>query len=411
MSSRPHQASRRWTPFDGSIYRSDPHAELSKVGVIDVGSNSVRMVVFDGAARSPAYFYNEKVMCELGAGLSETGVLNPEGRRRALAAIARFVQMARAMEVPKLTAVKELAKQMGPQHNRLFLVGGSWRTLARIDMHRRGYPLHVLHEYRMDSTSVHETIDYLANEDHAELRVACGVSENRMALVPYAAEVLHRLLKEFKPADIAISSYGIREGMLYEVMPDDMRAADPLLAACRFVEEKDARVPGFGDRLYEFVTPLFADAEEDFQRIIRAACLLHDVSWRAHPDFRANLCFETATRSNLGGLKHWERVFLGVSLLHRYRNKREGSPYSDLFPLLSDTQIEQAEILGKAMRIGAMLWVKDNKKRAALNWNETTRELVLELSQKNADLFGEVCAARLGSLASTLNASSRLLLV
>ena len=113
-----------------------------------------------------------------------------------------------------------------------------------------------------------------------------------------------------------------------------------------------------------------------------------------HPDFRANLCFETATRSNLGGLKHWERVFLGVSLLHRYRNKRKGSPYSDLFPLLSDTQIEQAEILGKAMRIGAMLWVKDNKKRAALNWNETTRELVLELSQKNADLFGEVCPLR-----------------
>ena len=104
-------------------------------------------------------------------------------------------------------------------------------------------------------------------------------------------------------------------------------------------------------------------------------------------------------------------MFLGVSLVHRYRNKREGSSYSDLFPLLSDTQIEQAEILGKAMRIGAMLWVKDNKKRPALNWNETTRELVLELSQKNAHLFGEVCAARLGSLASTLNASSRLLLV
>jgi exopolyphosphatase/guanosine-5'-triphosphate,3'-diphosphate pyrophosphatase len=123
------------------------------------------------------------------------------------------------------------------------------------------------------------------------------------------------------------------------------------------------------------------------------------------------LGFETATRSNLGGLKHWERVFLGVSLLHRYRNKRTGSPYSKLFPLLDDTQMEQAEILGKAMRIGAMLWVKDNKKRAALNWNDTTRELVLELSQKNADLFGEVCAARLESLASALNANARLLLV
>jgi len=37
-------------------------------------------VVFDGAARSPAYFYNEKVMCGLGLGLAETGRLNPRGR-------------------------------------------------------------------------------------------------------------------------------------------------------------------------------------------------------------------------------------------------------------------------------------------------------------------------------------------
>jgi exopolyphosphatase/guanosine-5'-triphosphate,3'-diphosphate pyrophosphatase len=36
--------------------------------VIDIGSNSVRMVVFDGAARSPAYFFNEKILCGLGAG-------------------------------------------------------------------------------------------------------------------------------------------------------------------------------------------------------------------------------------------------------------------------------------------------------------------------------------------------------
>ena len=35
--------------------------ELARVGVVDVGSNSIRLVVFDGAARSPAYFYNEKV--------------------------------------------------------------------------------------------------------------------------------------------------------------------------------------------------------------------------------------------------------------------------------------------------------------------------------------------------------------
>ena len=54
-------------------------ARLKRIGVIDVGSNSVRLVVFDGMARSPAYFYNEKVLCGLGAGLAETGRLSPAG--------------------------------------------------------------------------------------------------------------------------------------------------------------------------------------------------------------------------------------------------------------------------------------------------------------------------------------------
>ena len=42
-------------------------------------------------------------------------------------------------------SMTKLAKDMGPQLNRLFLVGGSWRAFARIDMLRTGYPLHVMH--------------------------------------------------------------------------------------------------------------------------------------------------------------------------------------------------------------------------------------------------------------------------
>jgi exopolyphosphatase/guanosine-5'-triphosphate,3'-diphosphate pyrophosphatase len=66
-----------WGPFGKPLF-DDPSARaLSRVGVVDVGSNSVRMVVFDGAARSPAYFYNEKIMCGLGKGLAETGIAEP----------------------------------------------------------------------------------------------------------------------------------------------------------------------------------------------------------------------------------------------------------------------------------------------------------------------------------------------
>ena len=57
-------------PFGRSLFERASERALSRVGVVDVGSNSIHMVVFDGAARSPAYFYNEKVMAGLGQGLA-----------------------------------------------------------------------------------------------------------------------------------------------------------------------------------------------------------------------------------------------------------------------------------------------------------------------------------------------------
>ena len=138
--------------------------------------------------------------------------------------------------------------------------------------------------------------------------------------------------------------------------------------------------------------------------MIKAACHLHDVSWRAHPDYRAEICFDNATRANLGGLKHSERVFLGLSLMHRYRNKREGARFTDLFTLLSDGQTQQAEVLGKAMRLGAMMGIAGDIKRARRHWDENTRLLRLSLPPEAAPLYGEVAKARLSSLATSLKA-------
>ncbi|WP_298919804.1 Ppx/GppA family phosphatase [uncultured Roseobacter sp.] len=493
--------------FFGRPLFEDPSARaLSRVGVVDVGSNSVRLVVFDGAARSPAYFYNEKIMCALGAGLSDSGVLNPQGRVRALSALRRFQHLAQGMGLPELTVVAtaavrdasdgpafcdevkretglriwvidgeeearlsaqgvllgwpgsyglvcdiggssmELAEisdgrvgrrvtsslgplklreikggkkgrqvhiketmnrlhdAMGPQPDRLFLVGGSWRAIARIDMLRRGYPLHVLHEYRMTARSVSATVKYIQQSDIDELRGACGISAARMSLVPLAAEVLSRLVKIFKPKDIAISSYGIREGMLYEQMPQRLRDRDPLIESCRFAEAKDARMPGFGKSLYAFIHPIFKSAPPPRRRLIKAACLLHDVSWRAHPDYRAETCFDNATRANLGGLKHSERVFLGLALLHRYSNKRQGTRFEELYDLIDDKTKLEAEILGKAMRFGAMLWMTQDAERGTLRWFPKKRQLQLRLTPDMVPLFGEVAEARLMSLASSLDA-------
>ncbi|MEM0946610.1 MAG: Ppx/GppA family phosphatase [Pseudomonadota bacterium] len=498
----------RWGHFARPLFEDPSARALQRVGVVDVGSNSVRLVVFDGAARSPAYFYNEKIMCGLGDGMADTGHLSPEGKKRALSAIRRFQLIADAMEISPLTAVataamreandgsafrkeietvtglklwiidgdeearlsaqgvllgwpgayglvcdiggssmelaelregrvgkrmssrlgplrlkaldggpkartkhihaviSDLKEAMGPQKDRLFLVGGSWRAIARIDMERRGYPLAVLHEYRMTREDAARTCSYIASEETEDLRQRAGLGEARMALVPIAAEVLEQLIAAFKPRDIAVSSYGIREGMLYEQMPQRLRSRDPLIEAARFSEAKDARIPGFGRQLFHFIEPLFPEAPAEVLRLVRAACHLHDVSWRAHPDYRHEVTFEAATRANLGGMTHQERVFLGLSLLHRYKNNRSGSRFDPLIALLDEAQIRQAEVLGKAMRFGAMLSAQAPELMGRLEWNPKSRQLRMHLARGAEALFGEVVAARFRSLAIALDAET-----
>ena len=508
MDKTTEAAAEEWGPFGRPLF-DDPGARaLSRVGVVDVGSNSVRMVVFDGAARSPAYFYNEKVLAGLGQGLVQSGRLNPQGKVRALAALERFAALARGMELPPLSCVataavrdaedgpefraeaeartglklwvidglqearlsaqgvllgwpeaeglvcdiggnsmelaevsggqvgrrassplgpfrlqqvkdgpkglttyirrvmKHLASEIGTEHGRIYLVGGSWRAIARLDMERRKYPMTVLHEYRMGPQSVLQTVHWIAENDLEALRSKTGTSAARMELVPLASQVLRQMVLTFHPKEIDVSSYGIREGLLYEQMPERLRLRDPLIEACRHAERTSARMPGFGKKLYTFLLPLYHGATYEKLRLIRAACLLHDTTWRAHPDYRAEVCFDNATRANLGGLSHSERVFLGLALLHRYKNSRAGSRLEPLFTLLSDRQIKEAEVLGKAMRFGAMFAIRSPDEAGTLAWRPKKKVLELTLNRDAEALFGEVAEARFKSLADALGAQA-----
>jgi exopolyphosphatase / guanosine-5'-triphosphate,3'-diphosphate pyrophosphatase len=80
----------------------DSPAEKGRVGIIDVGSNSIRLVVYERASRAPLPVFNEKVLCGLARGLDATGRLNPQGVELALANIDRFVTLARNMKVVSL---------------------------------------------------------------------------------------------------------------------------------------------------------------------------------------------------------------------------------------------------------------------------------------------------------------------
>lgn len=76
----------------------------SPVGVIDIGSNSVRLVIFDGMRRVPTSIYNEKILCGLAYGMDKTSFLNAEGKVRAEKAIARFIKLSDVMGIKNLIA-------------------------------------------------------------------------------------------------------------------------------------------------------------------------------------------------------------------------------------------------------------------------------------------------------------------
>jgi exopolyphosphatase/guanosine-5'-triphosphate,3'-diphosphate pyrophosphatase len=80
-----------------------------RVAVVDIGSNSIRLVVFTRAARAPFTLFNEKVLCGLGRGLDASGKLNESGAKLALENLARFVKLAEAMDVTRLDLIATAA--------------------------------------------------------------------------------------------------------------------------------------------------------------------------------------------------------------------------------------------------------------------------------------------------------------
>ena len=79
------------------------------VAIVDIGSNSVRLVAYEGRTRAPTPIFNEKAFCGLGRGVQTTGVLNDEAMERAIAALTRFETLCRIMGVKDIQVVATAA--------------------------------------------------------------------------------------------------------------------------------------------------------------------------------------------------------------------------------------------------------------------------------------------------------------
>ena len=121
----------------------------------------------------------------------------------------------------QLARVPWLAKGRG---RTFYAVGGTWRSLARLHMEQSNYPLRVMHGYALPTA---EAIAFCAMvRKTKKLTLLPGIQEvsrARREVLPYGALVLERLLEQIGPEQVVFSVFGIREGLLFGLLPPDER--------------------------------------------------------------------------------------------------------------------------------------------------------------------------------------------
>lgn len=497
-----------------SGFRTEP-PKYRPVAVVDIGSNSVRLVVYDGLRRSPSPIFNEKILCGLGKGIAITGKLDSSAVVRALAALRRFRALARQIGCHEVYAVataaareasngdefidqaeealgagidvltgKEEARYaalgviagipeadgivgdlgggslelidvregklfdgvtlpVGPlrlidmsgdsmgrarklvdeyledtkvldalKGRSFYAVGGTWRNLARIHLSHAGYPLHVLHQYTMTRQQASSIAQFVSGLSAGALKDIKDVSKSRSNTMPYGSMVLDRVLERGKARDVVCSVYGVREGYLYAKLPRKKAKLDPLLASCWDFARRYARSPEHELELCDWTDQVFGGKglreTADEQRLRYAACLLADIGWRAHPDYRADRSLSMISQAAFVGVDHPGRVFLALTIFYRY----EGEVMKDdLTRLLSEPEMERAHLLSSFFRLAYILSAAMPgmlpRIGLSLDGNKT---LTLTLPAKLKDLMGERVEKRLGGLAFEMGRSPRVVI-
>jgi exopolyphosphatase / guanosine-5'-triphosphate,3'-diphosphate pyrophosphatase len=491
-----------------------PRKDASSVAVIDIGSNSVRLVVYEALERSLVSIFNEKTLCGLGREVQSTGLLAPDAVTKALASLRRFHALCKVMKVGRVYAIATAACRdatngadfiakaericrvpvdilSGPREAHLaalgvvsgvhkpngivgdlgggsleltdvrghrvrrgvtlplgslalqdaskrslkraerivkteltgatplkagrgrtfYAVGGTWRALARIHIIQSGYPLRVMHGY---SISAADALDFArrlrrlaASHSLADIE---AVAEARQPLLAYAALVLEYVIRTAKPKTIVFSTYGVREGLLYSMLPAAERSKDGLICAAQTLNGLLSRSARHAEELIGWTDRLMRIAKlhetEDERRLRHAACLLSDIGWRVHPDYRGEQTLNLITNGNFGDVSHQGRAFVALSVYYRYAGLNEiNEPPPLVRELVTPAMDERARILGAAFRVAHLISAARPGVLPATHFRSIGRKLKLVFEHRMVDLVADRVGSRFKQLARLVGRS------
>jgi exopolyphosphatase / guanosine-5'-triphosphate,3'-diphosphate pyrophosphatase len=286
----------------------------------------------------------------------------------------------------------------------LYLVGGSWRSLAKIHMSLTRYPLPILHSYTMPTQAAVRVARAVARMERAPSPQRI-VSAARWPAMGDAAALLVAVVNQLKPSALIVSATGLREGLVYRQLPREQKMLDPLIIAARAEGRRQGRFSEHGDRLNTWLTPLFEDEEAADRRLLHAACLLGDIGWAANPDFRAERALEFALHGSWYGLDVRGRAMIAHALFVAFGGGPARPPILD--QLASGDDLDQARRWGLAIRLGQRLSGGVEEPLAMSYFEISPNRITLTLSPEIAALQGDTVTRRMKQLASAIGAPGR----
>jgi exopolyphosphatase/guanosine-5'-triphosphate,3'-diphosphate pyrophosphatase len=476
------------------------------VAVIDIGSNSVRLVVYEGLTRSPTPIFNEKVLAGLGREVQTTGLLAADAIDKALASLRRFRALCDRMEVMKLwgiataacrdatngkafvaeaericgtkidalsgkreaelsalgvvsgfhrpdgivgdlgggsleltevhgtrvksgstlplgglalrdisaksikkaekiarAALEDVRVLAAGKERTFYAIGGTWRALARLHMWQTGYPLHVMHGYALPAKEAYDFSSLVHRVDPEMLSQIEVVADARRPLLAYAALVLENVVRIARPKNVVVSALGVREGLLYSMLEVKEREKDPLIAAASELNVLRSRSPAHGEELTRWTDRFIAssglDETVEERRLRHAACLLADIGWRAHPDYRGEQSLNIIANAAFVGVDHPGRTFIALAVFFRHVGLIDEELSPRLRELASTRVLDRARVLGAALRVAYLVSASTTGVLPKTPMLVERGRLVLRFERGLKALAGERVFARLRQLA------------
>ncbi len=194
----------------------------------------------------------------------------------------------------------------------------------------------------------------------------------------------------------------MREGFLYSLLDEESRRADPLISAAEELARLRSRSVEHAYELVEWTGKSFAtfgiDETEDEARYRQAACLLADIGWRAHPEYRGTQSLNIIAHASFIGVDHPGRAFLALTNLFRHEGIfTEASP--EIRGLATPRYLERARVLAALMRVVYLLSAAMPGVMPRLRWEDRGRDaMALVIPSDLAGLYGERPAGRLAQL-------------